>query len=84
MISIKNGPNKWDLFAALADRNKGRFIKLTLEERGLKCEEEYWVDGISIEDGSGESWNLNLSSKGCAGAHRAYYSSASRSGTFIK
>ena len=30
-IDIKNGPSKYDLFAALGDRHLGRHVKLTVD-----------------------------------------------------
>ena len=54
---IIGGPGKFDLMLALFDRSFGRSrtVTITLEGRVVK---ELYVSGVQIEDGSGESWNI--------------------------
>lgn len=50
---IIEGPNREDLFDSLRLFKEGRIVEFTLES-GAKM--ELVVTGISIEDGSGQSW----------------------------
>lgn len=55
-LKIVNGPSKFELMLGLLDwKPKHRLIGFTLEG-GIRI--EMWIQGISAEDGSGESWNL--------------------------
>lgn len=67
LIDIKSGPSKYDLFAGLGERHRRRTVSFSGTINGVsfsagrKLEEiNVLVDGISIEDGYGESWIVSL------------------------
>lgn len=61
-FQITEGPSREELFDALRLRHETRKVTLTVESpfhpQGIFF--EVFVNGISIEDGSGNSWNLEL------------------------
>ena len=58
-VNIVNGPSREELFDALRLRHEVRGVKFTLEAYGgLRI--SVLVNGIEVEDGSGNSWTLLL------------------------
>jgi hypothetical protein len=64
-IAIISGPSREELFDALRLRHEDRQVCFTIESPNSKiCTKEIFnvkVDGIAIEDGSGNNWLLSLS-----------------------
>jgi hypothetical protein len=58
-VPITDGPSKFDLMVALFDR-KPRSRVLTFETGGGQ-KVEVTIVSVQIEDGSGESWNIQVS-----------------------
>ncbi|MCC7522480.1 hypothetical protein IT407_01605 [Candidatus Uhrbacteria bacterium] len=82
--TITDGPGKWDLLAALGDRYLGRYIKLTVVTVSKEEEFEVLVDSLQHEDGSGESWIVELKAKWNGGRFRGHYSTKTRKGFLRK
>ncbi|MDP3793910.1 MAG: hypothetical protein Q8R07_04110, partial [Candidatus Uhrbacteria bacterium] len=82
-FSIMNGPSKFDLMLALFDRDPEpsdlprTVIFMLLEDDG-HATRSAMIDGVQVEDGSGESWNIEgqlwYSSLGRYRPFKAYYS----------
>lgn len=59
---ITAGPSKWDLMLALFDNAADQTRELRFDARtsndNLRTSFDITINGIFVEDGSGESWNI--------------------------
>jgi hypothetical protein len=87
---ISNGPSKLDLIMSLANcysKEQRHYVKFEEQsENGDKERRKYVIMGMSVEDGSGESWNLeavrvDADEKTVGGIKHIYYHSGRRYGT---
>lgn len=80
---ITHGPSKYDLMLALMDRtfHKPRPVVFTIG-KGLKV--MVHVTEISIEDGSGQSFNVKGQSADFSESFKIYYRTDKRTGTITR
>jgi hypothetical protein len=81
---IVDGPNKYELMLALFDRrfDKPRPVTFKVLRRpGYQpIEVLAHIVSVSIEDGSGESWIIELQTEDFSKYHHGYYSTKDRKG----
>lgn len=87
VTTIESGPSKYDLMLALFDRCSARPRPVTFTFRAESrkpVETEVHVEGVEIEDGSGESWIVTVNDWNGKVRHRLFYSTRTRTGTAFK
>lgn len=87
-VTITNGPSKYDLMLGLFDRecSRPRPVQFALQIPGRPhpLGMELHVEGVDIEDGSGESWIITGSDWKNNVKYRLYYSTMTRKGTVLE
>lgn len=84
---INDGPCKWDLMLALFDNtfDSPHFVTFTfLGTDGVLEEIRVYIDSVSREDGSGESWCFEGHTRPDNRRVRGYFSTKRRHGTLTQ
>lgn len=60
-INITNGPSREELFDGLRLSSEKRLVPFVIYNNGEERFVAVFINSIEAEDGSGQSWNLNIS-----------------------